>query len=225
MKPHTAYGRRKKGNQGEREAKAILERHGYLVLNGAMAEPGCDLILEPKGAVEVKNRSWASIGGVERSYLLVAAEALRRKGVAHWCLFREADGWFLCSIGRKADGRIGLLLKRPIKAPPSQLSSQAPGREDALGLFAESGAAQRLTVAGETSAHETAEAEGRKATSKPLGEHTKTGTRQEIASAPPAKPIGQTEGASTTIAVPTWAASIERRPPPWGPDPDPNGGD
>ena len=140
MKPRSPRGYRAKGNQGERQAKALLEAWGYTVLNGAMAEPGCDLILNPKAAVEVKNRSWASIGGVERATLLVAAEALRKRGVAHWCLLHEDAGWFLCSIGRKPDGRVGLVLKQPIKAAPYPLGDRAPGGSDALELFAESGA-------------------------------------------------------------------------------------
>lgn len=130
--PQSPRGKRAKGNQGEREVRNILEAAGFPVVNGAMAEPGVDLWINPEIAVEVKNNPWRVIGGTKRKELLAAADYQRARGRPHWVITHEAEGWQVAEIGRTPDGRIGLLLKRPLASLRRDSTPRHPGAEGAL---------------------------------------------------------------------------------------------
>lgn len=137
--PRSPRGRKAKGDLGERQVRNLLQSvYGLKVLDGRMTEPGCDLILNPQAVVEVKNRPWRTIGGVERAALLGAAIYHRTGGVAHWLITHEDGGWQLSMIDRKADGRIGLVYRQAISTTDARKAPLPPGFPTALGLGATS---------------------------------------------------------------------------------------
>ena len=131
--PRSPRGRKAKGDLGERQAKAILQGWGLTVLDGRMTEPGVDLILNPEAVVEVKNHSWSALGGIARQDLFKAAELHRRKGVAHWCLFHEPEGWLLARIGLNPKTfRVGLVYRLWVDSVHAQSTPLPPGFPKAL---------------------------------------------------------------------------------------------